>query len=112
MALINMSESLYWELMLLQGTEHWRNYIKIACEIGLPVMLFIQVVHKAGSSSQVHEGSAAHQCEAELEAGDGPATKPQEGDGASTEAQEGDGDTPFEACGEIDEGEVNEEVLK
>jgi hypothetical protein len=52
MVLINMSESLYWEVMPLQGTKHWRGYIKTACEIGLPVMLFIQVVHKAGSSSQ------------------------------------------------------------
>jgi hypothetical protein len=48
MALINRSESLCWELMPLQGTEHWRSYIKTSCDIGLPVMLFIQVVHKAG----------------------------------------------------------------
>jgi hypothetical protein len=60
-------------------------------------MLFIQVVHKAGSSSQVPEEG-----EAEL----------QEGDGGSTEEEEGNGDTPFEARGEIDEGEVNEEVLR
>jgi hypothetical protein len=72
-------------------------------------MLFIQVVHKAGSSSQVPE-SDAHQGEAKLQAGDGPATEPQEGDGGSTKEEEGDGDTPFE--GAIDEGEVNEEVLK
>jgi hypothetical protein len=77
MALINRSESLYWELMPLQGTEHWRIYIKTTCDVGLPVMLFIQVVHKAGSSSQVHEEvSAAHQGEAELQARDGPATEP------------------------------------
>jgi hypothetical protein len=113
MALINRSESVYWELMPLQGTEHWRSYIKTTCEICLLVMLFIQVVHKVASSSQVHEeGSAAHQGEVELEAGDGPTTEPQEGDGASTEAEEGDGDTPFEARGEINEGEVNEEVLR
>jgi hypothetical protein len=50
-------------------------------------MLFIQVVHKAQYSSQVHEeGSAAHQGEAELEAGAGPATEPQKEDSASTEA--------------------------
>jgi hypothetical protein len=109
MALINMSESLYWELMPLQATKHWRSYIKTTCEIGLPVMLFIQIVHKAGSSSQVLE-SDAHQGEAELQAGDGPATEPQEGDGGSTEEEEGDGDTPFE--GAIDEGEVNEEILR
>jgi hypothetical protein len=70
-------------------------------------MLFIQVVHKAGSSSQVPEEG-----EAELQVGDGPATEPQEGDGGSTEEEEGNGDTPFEARGEIDEGEVNEEVLR
>jgi hypothetical protein len=62
MTLINRSESLYWELMPLQGTEHWTSYIKTACEIGLPMMLFIQVVHKAGSSSLVPE-SDAHQDE-------------------------------------------------
>jgi hypothetical protein len=104
---INRSESLYWGLMPLQGTEYWRRYIKTTCEIGLFVMLFIQVVHKVGSSSQVPEEG-----EAELQAGDGPATEPQEEDGGSTEEKEGDGDTPFEARGEIDEGEVNEEVLR
>jgi hypothetical protein len=71
------------------------------------VKFFIQVVHKAESSSQVPEEG-----EAELQAGGGPATEPQEGDGGSTEEEEGDGDTPFEARGEIDEGKVNEEVLK
>jgi hypothetical protein len=76
-------------------------------------MLFIQVVHKAGSSSQVHEegSGAAHQGETELQAGDGPATEPQEeGDGGSSEEEEGDGHTHFE--GAIDEGEVNEELLR
>jgi hypothetical protein len=65
-------------------------------------MLFIQVVHKAGSSSQVPV-SYAHQ--------GGPATKPQEeGDGGSGEEEEGDDHTHFE--GAIDEGEVNEELLR
>jgi hypothetical protein len=55
------------------STEHWRSYIKTACDIGLPVMLFVQVLHKAGSSSQVPV-SDAHQGEAEVQTGDGPAT--------------------------------------
>jgi hypothetical protein len=113
MALINRSESLYWELMPLQGTEHWRSNIKTTSDIRLPVMLFIQVVQKAGSSSQVHEeGSAAHQGEDELQARDGPATEPQEEeeDGGSSEKEEGDGHTHFE--GAIEEGEVNEELLR
>jgi hypothetical protein len=92
--------------MPLQGTEHWSSYIKTTCEIGFPVMLFIQVVHKAGYSSQ-EPVSDAHQGEAELQAGDGPATEPQEeGDGGSSEEEEGDADTHFE--GAIDKGEVNE----
>jgi hypothetical protein len=95
--------------MPLQGIEHWRSYIKTACDIGLPVMLFIQVVHKAGSSSQVSV-SNAHQVEAEVQAGDGPATEPQEGDGGASEEEERHGHTHFE--GAIDEGEVNEELLR
>jgi hypothetical protein len=105
-ALINRSESLCWELMPVQGIEHWRSYIKTACDIGLRVMLFVQVVHKAGSSSQVPV-SDAHQGEAEVQAGDGPATEPQEGHG---EEEDGHGHTHFE--GAIDEGEVNEELLR
>jgi hypothetical protein len=95
--------------MPLQGTEHWRSYIETACDIGLPVMLFIQVVHKARSSSQVPV-SDAHRGEAELQAGDGPATEPQEGDGGSGEEEERHGHTHFE--GAINEGEVNEELLR
>jgi hypothetical protein len=109
MALINISESLCWELIPLQGTEHWRNYIKTTCDIGLPVMLFIHVVHKAGSSSQVPV-SDAHQGEAEVQAGDGPATDPQEGDGGSGEEEEGHSRTHFE--GAIDEGKVNEKTTQ
>jgi hypothetical protein len=58
--------------MPVQGTEHCRSYIKTACDIGFLVMLFVQVAHKAGSSSQVPV-SDAHQGEAEVQTGDGPA---------------------------------------
>jgi hypothetical protein len=72
-------------------------------------MLFIQVVHKARSSSQVPV-SDAHQGEAEVQAGDGPATEPQEGYGGAGEEEEEHGHTHFE--GAIDEGRVNEELLR
>jgi hypothetical protein len=97
------------ELMPVQGTEHWRSYIKTACEIGLHVLLFVQVVHKAGSSSQVPV-SDAHQGEAEVQEGDGPANEPQEEGEGHGEEEEGHGHTHFE--GAIDEGEVNEELLR
>jgi hypothetical protein len=80
-----------------------------ACDIGLSVMLFVQVVHKAGPSSQVPV-SDAHQGEAEVQAGDGPATEPQEEGEGYGEEEEGHGHTHFE--GAIDEGEVNEELLR
>jgi hypothetical protein len=99
----------YVELIPVQGTEHWRSYIKTACEIGLLVMLFVQVVHKPGSSSQVPV-SDAHQGEAEVQAGDGPANEPQEEGEGHGEEEEGHGQTHFE--GAIDEGEVNEELLR
>jgi hypothetical protein len=54
--------------------------------------------------------SDAHQGEAKLQAGDGPATEPQEEGYGYSEEEEGDGDTHFE--GAIEEGEVNEEVLR
>jgi hypothetical protein len=54
--------------------------------------------------------SDAHQGEAEVQAGDGPANEPQEErDGGSGEEEDGHGHTHFE--GAIDEGEVNEELL-
>jgi hypothetical protein len=55
MTLISRSDLVCWELMPLQVTSHWRSYIRNACQIGLPVVLLVQVVHKAGSSSQVPE---------------------------------------------------------
>jgi hypothetical protein len=54
--------------------------------------------------------SDAHQGEAEVQAGDGPATEPQEEGEGHGEEEEGHGHTHFE--GAIDEGEVNEELLR
>jgi hypothetical protein len=95
--------------MPVQGTEHWRSYIKTTCDIGLPVVLFVQVVHKSGSSSQVPV-SDSHQGEAEVQAGDGPANEPQEEGKGRGEEETGHGHTHFE--GAIDEGGVNEELLR
>jgi hypothetical protein len=54
-ALINRSTPVYWELVALEGTPRWRGFIKNACRVGLPVILFVQTYHKGASSSQVHE---------------------------------------------------------
>jgi hypothetical protein len=79
------------------------------------VVFLVQVVHKAGSSSQVHgEDYGVDDGEAEAEVGVGATIEAEEGDGAATEAEgdeEEDDVTPFEMGGEINEGEENEEVL-
>jgi hypothetical protein len=107
MALINRSDPVCWELMPLQGTAHWRSYIRNACQIDLPVVLLVQAVHKTGSSSQVHEEDyGVDHGEADAKGGDGAAIE--------TEGEDGEEDdvTPFEVGGEIDEGGENEEVLR
>jgi hypothetical protein len=55
MALINRSAPVYWELVALEETPRWRSFIRNACRVGLPVILFVQVYQKGGSSCQVHE---------------------------------------------------------
>jgi hypothetical protein len=55
MALIIRSEQVYWELVPLEGTPRWRSFIRNACRVGLPLILFVQVYLKAASCSQVHE---------------------------------------------------------
>jgi hypothetical protein len=55
MALINISEHVYWELVPLQGTPQWRSYVRNACRVGFPVILFVQVFQNGRSSSHVHE---------------------------------------------------------
>ena len=42
MAVINRSEVLFWELMPLEGTHNWRDYVNIATHRGLPLVLFVQ----------------------------------------------------------------------
>jgi hypothetical protein len=55
MLLINRSEHVYWELVPLEGTPRWRSFIRNACQVSLPMILFVQVFQKGGSSSQVHD---------------------------------------------------------
>jgi hypothetical protein len=71
------------------------------------MVLLLQVVHKGGFSSQVHDEShGADNGEAEAEGGDGAATDAKGGD------EEEDDGTPIQAGGEIEEGEENTEVLR
>jgi hypothetical protein len=55
MALINRSAPVYWELVALEGTPRRRSFIRNACRVGLPMIFFVQVYQKGGSSSEVHK---------------------------------------------------------
>jgi hypothetical protein len=54
MALINRSEHVYWEFVPLEETPRWRSFIRNACRVVLPMILFVQVFQKGGSSG-LHE---------------------------------------------------------
>jgi hypothetical protein len=87
MALINRSTPVYWELVALEGTPRWRGFIRNACRVGLPVILFVQVYQKGGSSSQVHEeaedvdeGGGGEEGEGAEDAEEGEQEEEEEGD--------------------------------
>jgi hypothetical protein len=44
MALFNISEPVFWELMRLEGTKNWRRYVRSAWKIGAPMVFLIQFV--------------------------------------------------------------------
>jgi hypothetical protein len=117
MTLINRSAPVYWELVPLEGTPQWRSFIRNACRVDLPMILFVQLYQKGGSSSQVHEEAEDVDEGGGGEEGEGAG----EGEGAEEREQqeEEEGDSQVEQpsrgyvfTGVIDEGEVNPEVMR
>jgi hypothetical protein len=110
MAVINISTPAYLKLVTLEGTSRWRGFIRNACRVGLPVILFVQTYHKSGSSSQVHEkaedvdegeGGEEGECGEEGEGGEeGEQQEEEEGDSEGEQASRG-----YVVTGVIDEGE-------
>jgi hypothetical protein len=105
MTLINRSTPVYWELVALEGTPRWRGFIRNACRVGLPVILFVQTYLKGGSSSQVHEEAEDVD---EGEGGEeGEQQEEEEGDSEGEQASRG-----YVVTGVIAEGEENPEVMR
>ncbi|KAG2617447.1 hypothetical protein PVAP13_3NG181079, partial [Panicum virgatum] len=80
------------DLLPLEGTQNWRNYVNISTSRGLPLALFVQAFEKVRFSSE-----AAHEEGAELEI-------VEDGTNASHE--------PRQATGEADEGEHIPEIVE
>ena len=55
MVVINRTEVVFQELMPLEGTNNWRDYVNIATHGGLAPALFIQALEKVGSSKVQEE---------------------------------------------------------
>jgi hypothetical protein len=119
MALINKSAPVYWKLVALEGTPRWRSFIRNACRVGLPVILFVQVYQKGGSSSQVHEEAKDVDEGGDGEEGEGAKEGEQqeeeEGEQQEKEERVSEGEHPsrgYVVTGVIDAVEVNPEVMR
>ena len=50
---------MFWELLPLEGTQNWRNYVNISTSRWLPLALFVQAFEKVRFSTESvgeHEG--------------------------------------------------------
>ena len=59
MAVVSRREPVFWELLPLEGTQNWRNYVNISSSRGLPLVLFVQAFEKISFSTETggdHEG--------------------------------------------------------
>ncbi|KAG2584290.1 hypothetical protein PVAP13_6KG291406 [Panicum virgatum] len=46
MTVVSRREPIFWELLPLEGTQNWRNYVNISSCRGLPLVLFVQAFGK------------------------------------------------------------------
>jgi len=59
MAVVSRREPVFWELLPLEGTQNWRNYVNISSSRGLPLVLFIHAFKKISFRTEAggdHEG--------------------------------------------------------
>ena len=59
MAVVSRREPVFWELLPLEGTQNWRNYVNISSSRGLPLVLFVQAFEKISFRTEAggdHEG--------------------------------------------------------
>ena len=59
MTVVSRREPVFWELLPLEGTQNWRNYVNISSSRGLPLVLFVQAFEKISLRTEAggdHEG--------------------------------------------------------
>ena len=112
MAVVNRREPIFWELLPLQGTQNWRNYVNLTTSRGLPLVLFVQAFEKATISTEAadEDGGQGGTVLEDSETMHGQADE--DPDTMNEAAEDGDASQePREATGEADEGEDNPRIV-
>ena len=66
MAVVSRSEPIFWELLPLEGTQNWRNYVNISSSRGLPLVLFVQFVQAFEKISFRTEAGGDHESQGDI----------------------------------------------
>ena len=104
MAVVSRREPVFWELLPLEGTENWRNYVNISTSRGLPLALFVQAFEKIRFSTEAGE---EHEGQGDIVSEDPETMHEPHEEGAELEIVEDDTNVahkPRKATGQADEG--------
>ena len=112
MAVVSRKELGFWELLPLEGTQNWRNYVNISTSRGLPLVLFVQAFEKVRFGT---EAGGEHGGQGNIVSEDPETMHEPHEEGAELEIVE-DGTNashePRQATGEADEGEHIPEIVE
>ena len=106
MTVVSRREPVFWELLPLEGTQNWRNYVNISTSWGLPLALFVQAFGKVSFST---EGGGEHRGQGNIVSEDPETMHEPHEEGDELEIVEDDrhaAHEPRQATGQADEGET------
>ena len=110
--MVSRREPVFWELLPLEGTQNWRNYVNISSSRGLPLVLFVQAFEKISFST---EAGGDHEEQGDIVLEDTETMHEPHEEGAELEIVE-DGTNashePRQATSEADEGEHIPEIVE
>jgi len=112
MAVVSRRELVFWEILPLEVTENWRNYVNISTSRGLPLALFVQAFEKIRFSTEAGE---EHEGQGDIVSEDPETMHEPHEEGAELEMLKDDTDAshePRQATGEADEGEHIPEIIE
>ena len=112
MAVVSRREPVFWELLPLEGTQNWRNYVNISSSRGLPLVLFVQAFEKISFST---EAGGDHERQGDIISKDTETMHEPHEEGDELEIVEDDrhdAHEPRQATGQADEGENIPEIVE